>query len=111
MKVVEHGTWFVCNINGCDYEAMYIDRGWSYATLAIRYYETYVEHRWILFGDKIEKKRKVYITEDSREDMMLPDVTAKKSTYSAEKARRDVESVVRNHAHYLKQLNLITTKV
>lgn len=111
MKVVEHGSWFHCEINGVNYEAMYVERGWTYATLAIRYYETYVERKWILFGDKVERKRKVYITYDSREDMNLPDVTHKKSTYPAEKARRDVEAVMSRHRYNLKQLGLITNRV
>ena len=111
MKRVEHNTWFMCNVNGVEYEAAYIDRGWSYATLMIRYTETYQERKWILFGNMVERKRKVYITHDSREDMRLPDVIRKEATYSAESARRDVEAVMIRHKRNLKQMNVITNRV
>ena len=111
MKIVLHNTWFTCNINGVDYEAMYVDRGWGYSTLMIRYTETYKRRKWILFGEIIERKRNVYITADSREDMKLPDVITRKESYSAERARRDVESVMARHHHNLKQMGVITTKV
>lgn len=93
---VQHNRWFDLTVNGIEYRAVYISRGWTYAALEIQEKIVYEEPKYWFFGEIVTKERWITITYDHREDFpTIGNVINRAKSYDAAKTRQIIENVIR----------------
>lgn len=93
---VQHNRWFDLTVNGKEYRAVYISRGWTYAALEIQEKIVYEEPKYWFFGEIVAKERWVTITYDHREDFpTASNVINCAKSYDAAVTRQIIENIIR----------------
>jgi hypothetical protein len=95
MAEVKHRNWFLINVDGQEYRAIFKDHGFSYTTVRIDKAAFYNQRKYLLFGPMMKKTSWETVIYNSREDHSSSEIMNRQLFYSDTYARQIVQNLVR----------------